>query len=142
METKSECNLQALPVVFSGSPPTKIVRQPGGLSRVVGGGALGLGGNSVHDLQWIISFTIGVANMLGSDGITVPSGPTMLPSGIIPPIIPYCKSISMSLNSYDSTAVIMRLKRCTIWSTLMFQRCGSCHIKCMCTIGIDISRAT
>jgi hypothetical protein len=30
--------------------------------------------------------------MLGSDGITVPSGPTMLPSGIIPPIIPYCKN--------------------------------------------------
>jgi len=38
-------------VVFSGSPPTKIVRQPGGRSRVVGGGAFGLGGNSVHDLQ-------------------------------------------------------------------------------------------
>jgi hypothetical protein len=50
-QTKSECNVQFLPVVFSGSPPTKIVRQPGGRSRVVGGGALGLGGNSVHDLQ-------------------------------------------------------------------------------------------
>jgi hypothetical protein len=50
-QTKSECYVQFLPVVFSGSPPTKIVRQPGGRSRVVGGGAVGLGGTSVHDLQ-------------------------------------------------------------------------------------------
>lgn len=44
-------------VIFSGSPPTNTVRQPGGLSLVVGAGALGFGGNKVHDLQCIISLT-------------------------------------------------------------------------------------
>lgn len=39
------------PVTFSGSPPTNMVRQPRGLSLVVGGGARRLGGTSTQVLQ-------------------------------------------------------------------------------------------
>lgn len=43
-------------VTFSGRPPTNTVRQPGGRSRVVGGGTLGLGGKRVQEGVEMSSF--------------------------------------------------------------------------------------
>lgn len=48
---RSNTSMMISSVMFSGSPPTNTVRQPGGRSLVVGGGALGFGGNRVQDLQ-------------------------------------------------------------------------------------------
>lgn len=80
-------NNKYLPTAFSGRPPTKIVLHPGGRSLVVGGGAFGLGGKRVNVLKWIIS--LGIKE--GSGGRIVPSGPIIVPSGVIMPggIIPY-----------------------------------------------------
>lgn len=53
------------------------VRHPGGLSLVIGGGAFGLGGNSVQDLQWIISLT-------GLTSVTAGSAPAAAAAAISP----------------------------------------------------------
>lgn len=47
---------QIVPVTFSGIPPMKMVLQPRGFSRVVGSGALGLGGKRMQLLNVKVCF--------------------------------------------------------------------------------------
>lgn len=94
-------NHSTVPVAFSGRPPTKIVLQPGGRSRVVGGGAFGVGGKSVKPLKLIRS----LGTREGSWGIMGPlsGGPSIWPSGPIwpIPIILYCNSSCSTLTYSD-----------------------------------------